>query len=180
MKDRITAKTVAPDFTFNTPWKQNLTFYNFLKEEKTLLVFHRYMGCLLCQVKLAQIIKDADRFKSAGCNVFVVLQSQPEIVKENKDERDIPITIICDPDMKIFNLYKVHPGTLFGYITPGVIKKAMHAKKQGFVHGKSEGKEFQLPAVFLIDTNKTITYAYYGKNIGDVPDNESLLSVIQN
>ena len=130
-------------------------------------------------MKLAQIIKDANKFKDAGCNVLIVLQSEPEIAKEGMDEQDIPITLVCDPEMRIYHLYKVYPGTLFGYVTPSVIKMAMRAKKQGYAHGKSEGKEFQLPAVFLIDTDKTIAFAYYGKNIGDVPDNQSLLSTIQ-
>lgn len=180
MKNRLTTGTTAPDFTFDTPWKQSLTFYDFLKEEKALLMFLRYMGCPLCQMKLSEMIQDADKFKDAYVNIFFVLQSQPEVIKESVDEKDIPITIICDPDMEIFNLYKVYTGTLFGYITPGVIKKAMRAKKEGFLHGKNEGKEFQLPAVFLIDTDKTIPYAYYGKNIGDVPDNQTLLSTIKN
>ncbi|MBW1849259.1 MAG: hypothetical protein JRJ27_19510, partial [Deltaproteobacteria bacterium] len=72
-----------------------------------------------------------------------------------------------------------NPGSIFRYISPGIIKKALRAKKEGFKHGKSEGKELQLPAVFLVDTNKAVKYAYYGKNIGDIPDNQSLLDKIK-
>jgi len=180
MKDRLTPGTTAPDFTFDTPWKPSLTFFDFLKEEKALLMFLRYMGCPLCQMKIAEMIRDSGRFKDACTQIFIVLQSQPEIIKQSTVEEALPITIICDPDIRIFNLYKVHSGTLFGYIAPGVIKKAIQAKKQGYTHGKKEGKELQLPAVFLIDTNRTISYAYYGKHIDDIPDNTSLLSTIKN
>jgi len=131
-------------------------------------------------MKLSEMIEDVEAFKTTDVNVFMVLQSQPEVIRESADEKDIPVTLICDPDMKIFHLYKVYPGTLFGYITPGVIKRAIRAKKLGFIHGKNEGKEFQLPAVFLIDTDKIISYVYYGKHIADIPDNSSLLSTIKN
>jgi len=180
IKNRLTTGTTAPDFRFDTPWKESLTFYDFLKDKKALLMFLRYMGCPLCQMKLSEMIRDKDAFKDAGVNIFLVLQSQPEVIRESADEKDIPIPLICDPNMNIFNMYRVYPGTLFGYMTPGVIKKAIQAKKEGFRHGKNEGKEFQLPAVFLIDTDKRITYAYYGKNVSDIPDNPSLLSTIKN
>ena len=179
MKDRMTTGTTAPDFTFNTPWKQSLTFYEFLKDEKALLFFLRYMGCPLCQLKISEIIKDLDQFKKAGVNVFIILQSHPDVIRESAEEKDIPITIICDPDLDFFNLYKVYSGSIFKYITPSVIKKAIRAKKEGFTHGKNEGKELQLPAVFLIDTDKIVKYVYYGKNIGDVPNNQTILEAIK-
>ncbi len=91
----------------------------------------------------------------------------------------MPMTIICDPNMDIFKLYNVNPGSIFRYISPGIIKKALRARKEGFTHGKNEGKELQLPAAFLVDTDKTVTYAYYGKNIGDIPDNQFLLEIIK-
>jgi hypothetical protein len=57
-----------------------------------------------------------------------------------------------------------------------VIMKAMKASRGGFRHGKKEGKEMQLPAVFIVNGAGKIDYAYYGKNIGDVPDNDVILN----
>lgn len=178
MKNRLTTGTTAPDFTFDTPWKQSLSFYDFLKDEKALLVFLRYMGCPLCRLKLSEMIQDWHEFEKADVHLFIVLQSLPEIIRESTEEKDMPMTLICDPEMKIFDLYKVYPGSLFRYLTLEVIQKALRAKKQGFKHGKSEGKELQLPAVFLIGTDKKVQYAYYGKNIGDIPDNQTILNTI--
>ena len=178
MKDRISAGTTSPDFTFETPWEKSLKFHDFLKKDEALLIFLRYIGCPLCQLKISEIKKGMKQFKATNTNIFIVLQSRPEIIRETTNENDLPITIVCDPDMKIFKLYEVYPGSIFRYITPGVLKKALQAKKEGFAHGKSEGKELQLPAVFLIDTDKTVRYAYYGKNIGDIPDNRFLIETI--
>ncbi len=177
MKNRMIKGMTAPDFTFNTPWKQSLHIYDFLKKEKALLVFLRYMGCPLCQLKISELSRDIDHFKAANTNVFIVLQSQPEIIREMANGKEFPMILICDPDMHIFNLYKVYSGSIFGYITPNVIKKAIQAKRHGFKHGKKEGKELQRPAAFLINTDKIVTYAYYGKNVGDIPDNPTLKTI---
>ena len=150
MKDRIKIGMTSPDFTFDSPWEKSLKFYDFLKKDKVLLIFLRYIGCPLCQLKISEIIRNLDQFKKAGVKVFVALQSDPSTIRDTAEKKDMPVTIVCDPDEKIFRLFKVHPGSIFRYITPGVIAKAIRAKKQGFAHGKNEGRELQLPAVFLI------------------------------
>ncbi len=177
MKDRLKIGMISPDFTFDSPWEKSLRFDDFLKNDKLMLVFLRYFGCPLCQLKISELIGNLDQFKQAGVKVLVILQSDPSTIRGVVEEKDMPLTIVCDADEKIFTLFKVFPGSIFRYITPGVLAKAMKAKKEGFVHGKNEGKELQLPAVFLIDKDKTIKYAYYGKNVGDVPDSESLLDI---
>ena len=177
MKDRLTLNATALDFTFNTPWKTSCQFYDFLENTRALLIFLRYIGCPLCQLKISEIIKEKALFDAEGLHVFVVLQSEPESIREVLDENSTPVTIICDPQEHIFRLYKVSPGSFFQYITPGVVMKAMKARKQGIKHGKREGRELQVPAVFVVDTDKRIRNVYYGKNIGDVPGNETLLEM---
>ena len=180
MKKKFAPEMTAPDFTFDSPWKKSLSFYDFLKGEKTILMFLRYMGCPICQMKIAELKNDWDEFKKNKLNVLVVLQSDAknviginEIVKEN----DLPFTIVLDPKEEIFQLYGVLPGPFFRYVTPTVIKKALKSKKLGFKHGVNEGKEMQLPATFIVDKKKKIKYAYYGKNVSDVPENGELLKV---
>ena len=176
MRQTITAGIIAPDYTFNTPWKQSIRLSDMAKERRTYLIFLRYMGCPLCQMKISRLKKEWGRFQEANLNVVVVLQSEPEIITSQVSENEIPFHIACDPDETFFHLYGVMPGSIFRYATPSVIKKAMQAKKMGFSHGKSEGNEMQLPAVFLIGQDMKVEYAYYGRNVGDVPDNDDLLA----
>lgn len=186
MKKKLAAGMKAPDFKFSSPWKKSLKFYDFLGKEKTILIFLRYMGCPICQMKISEIRSNWDEFKKRKLNVLVVLQSEAENVisvkgaKKPLKEKDIPFTIVLDPKEEIFKLYGVLPGSIFRYITPGTIKKAMQSKKLGFKHGASEGKELQLPAVFIMDKKKKIGYAYYGKNVSDVPENEELFAAAEN
>jgi len=172
MKTKMTNKMRAPDFRFNSPWQESLQFHDFLKDGGAVIFFLRYIGCPLCQLRISEIKRDLQKFEQKGVQVLVALQSEPENIRKISEEKDVPFTIICDPSEKIFGLYEVVPGSVFGYIAPDVILKALRARKEGFKHGIKEGKELQLPAVFIIDTHKKINYAYYGKNIGDVPGNE--------
>lgn len=176
MKETITVGMRAPDHTFNTPWEKDIRLSDLAKDKRTFLIFLRYMGCPLCQMKISRLKKDWERFREANLNVVVVLQSEPENITSQVNREEIPFHIACDPDETFFHLYGVMPGSIFRYATPSVIKKAMQAKKMGFSHGKSEGKEMQLPAVFLIGKDMKVEYAYYGGNVGDVPENDDLLS----
>jgi len=176
MKEAIKSGMKAPDHTFNTPWKKNIRLSDVAKERRTYLIFLRYMGCPLCQMKISRLKNDWELFKKADLNVVVVLQSEPENITSLVNKEDIPFHIACDPDETFFHLYGVTPGSIFRYATPSVIKKAMQAKKMGFSHGKNEGNEMQLPGVFLIGKDMKVEYAYYGRNVGDVPENDDLLS----
>jgi peroxiredoxin len=185
MREKIATGSKSPDFKFNSPWKKSLRFYDFLKSGKTILIFLRYMGCPICQMRISEIRRDWDGFKKRKLNVLVVLQSEAENVISVKGsdkplkEKDVPFTLVLDPREEIFRLYGVFPGSIFRYITPGTIKKAMQSKKLGFKHGASEGKELQLPAVFIVDDKKVVKYAYYGKSVSDVPGNEELFEIAE-
>jgi thioredoxin-dependent peroxiredoxin len=176
MKKKLATGMTAPNFTFDTISDHSLDFYKTARGKKAVLFFLRYMGCPVCQMKIGEIIRDHEEFRSAGLEVYVVLQSSPSSVKEGLAGSRVPFTIICDREEKVFALYGVAPGNIFGYIGPAVIMKAVKASRGGFRHGKKEGKEMQLPAVFILNEDGKIDYAYYGKNIGDVPDNRAILN----
>jgi peroxiredoxin len=176
MNKKLTAGMKAPNFTYSSISGQSLDFYKTSRGKKAVLYFLRYAGCPICQMKIGEIKRDYDRLRDAGLAVYVVLQSTPESAKEGLADNTPPFTIVCDPREKIFALYGVAPGNIFQYLAPSVLVKAMKASSRGFKHGKKEGQEMQLPAVFIVSPGETVTYAYYGKNIGDVPDNEVILN----
>jgi len=176
MKQKITPGMTAPNFTYDTISKQSIDFHKTTGGKRSIIFFLRYTGCPICQMKIGDILRDHEEFRAAGLQVYVVLQSTPASVKEGLAGFQVPFTVVCDPEENVFTLYGVSPGNLFGYLTPSVIMKAMKASRAGFKHGKKEGNEMQLPAVFIINGDGKIAYAYYGKNIGDVPDNREILN----
>jgi thioredoxin-dependent peroxiredoxin len=178
MTQRLTAGAAAPDFVFDTPWKKKLKLSDFTGKKTTVLMFLRYIGCPICQMKIAELKKEFGRFENNGAHLLVVLQSTPANISAMISEKDMPFVIVCDPGERIFTLYGVKPGSIFGYVTPTTIVRAIKATRLGFRHGKYEGNEKQLPATFIIDKGRKVRYAYYGKNVADVPKTEKLLAEI--
>lgn len=171
MTSRVTAGMPAPDFSFDTPESQGLEFHEAMEGTMTVLLFLRYIGCPLCQVRMAELRRDMAKFSAQHAVVFIVLQSDPAIVRQAMEGEATPFTVICDPDQAIFKLYGVEPGNFLHYIAPSVIMKSIKAWRSGYAHGAKEGNEMQRPAVFIINRHKTVAFAYYGRNIGDLPDN---------
>jgi len=169
LKSLINMGDKAPDFQFDTPWKPSQDFYETLQQQSAVLVFLRYQGCPVCQMEMAKFKRDIDLFKKKDARVFVFLQSPISTLVAMATEEDWPFDIVCDPDGKVFKLYGVEAGGILKYLHPAGLVAAIKATRLGFRHKKFEGKETQLPAAFIVKSDKTVKYAYYGNNISDVP-----------
>ncbi len=169
----------ALDFRFDSPWKSDQAFYQTIANKPAAVVFLRYIGCPVCRMEMANLKKKIDLFNQKEAKVFVVLQSSPATIASLGKQEDWPFTIVCDPDAEVFKLYHVEPGGIFKYLHPAGLIAAIKATFQGFMHGKFEGRETQLPAGFVVAADKTITFSYYGKNISDTPPPETLAEYIQ-
>jgi peroxiredoxin len=97
------------------------------------------------------------------------LQSSSSNIASVTKKEDWPFTIISDPQGNLFEQYNVEPGGILKYLHPAGLITVIRATFKGYMHGRFEGRETQLPAVFIVAPNKIITYAYYGKNISDIP-----------
>lgn len=176
MPGKLSVGDQAPDFIFATPWNNQSNFHKIIGYHNVALIFLRYIG----QVEMSNIKRNITLLSGKNAMVFVVLQSNPETVASICNQADWPFTIICDPQAKIFKLYHVEAGGIFKYFYPAGLVAAIKAIIAGNKHGKFEDKETQLPASFIINTNKIIKYAYYGKWINDVPSLETMVAYINN
>ena len=178
MYSKLNTGDKAPDFRFITPWDEETNFYDAVGNNPVVLIFLRYYGCPVCQMEMAKIKQDIDLVRKKGGRVFVALQSPPETLASLTNREDWPFTIISDPQGKIFQLYGVEAGGIIKYLHPAGLIAAIKAVRQGFRHGKFEGKETQLPAAFSMTADKVLKYTHYGENISDIPSLAKLISVI--
>ncbi len=171
----------APNFTYNTPSAQGQDFYSSLKAHRTILIFSRYIGCPLCQLKLMETVRGYDSITDAGGDVFFLLQSTVENAGERLRELGVRFTVVLDPEQKIYKLYGVTPAkSKLGLVSPKVLGKIREVKKLGIEHGAYEGNELQLPATFIVDDRAVVQYVRYAKNAGDMPDSRELLALLKN
>lgn len=169
---RLAPGMCAPDFSFDTPWEAGIGFDDALGAGPAVLFFLRYAGCPLCRMRVAGIHRDSRKWWDMGATTFVVLQSRPESVAALVAKEDASFVPVCDSQGAIFDLYGVDSGGLHQYLAPSVLKKALAAMGRGYRHGKREGRELQLPALFVLQGDRRIRLAHYGKNIDDLPGNE--------
>lgn len=165
---RLQAGDRVPDFDFRTPWAPRQNFYDNIGNDPAVLVFLRYRGCPVCQMEMARLKREIDLFAQRGARVLVFLQSSPESVASSSNMEAWPFMIVCDPNGSIFRKFHVAPGGVLKYLHPAGAIAAIQSIVRGFRHGRFEGQETQLPAAFVVNPMKIITYAYYGKHIGDV------------
>jgi peroxiredoxin len=169
----------AVGFTFQTPWEKNRDFFAETRGRKSILFFLRYYGCTTCQLEIHNLIANHSRFVAAGASVYVVLQSGPATITENVSQGDIPFVLILDPEQKLYAAYGIGSREEGKEYTAAHQEKKKRAIAQGFSHGKFEGNEQQLPAVFVLDEDHTVVFAHYGEEVSDIPEHDRLLEILR-
>lgn len=180
---KLSAGDKMPNFTFATAYEQNKKIQDVLNKENTFFVVHRYIGCTFCRYDVHLLQSRYAEFVQKDAQVFVVMQSTPESVREDLKNIKLPFDIICDTDMVIYKTLEVAPAKDMGELAPSEIMEAVQAKAvkaaaDGFTHGKYEGVEEQLPAMFLVDRQGIVKFAHYGKNIMDLPSIDEMLALV--
>jgi len=168
----------APDFVYDTPWKKEIRLSEKVKEKTTFLYFLRYYGCTLCQLEIADIIENYHKFIEKNAQMLVVLQSDPALIREQV-KGELPFDIVCDPEQKLFKLYQVRPAvSMEDALSARIFDKVRIANERGLKHGKYEGNELQLPALFLVDSGLTVRYVHYSKEMADLLTIDDMVELV--
>lgn len=183
MKDSfLQIGTQIPDFFYNTPYENALSFHSALAKVsgKTAIIFLRFYGCRLSQYDIMQYAKNYAKIVGTDAQFLVVLQSKAEIIMEALQGEKLPFEFICDPDSKLYKLFHVVPGLSEESVLHDTksAEKIEVAVAAGIVKGEPEGEHLQLPATFVVDRNHVLTYAYYGVSGADTLSPEQLHTVL--
>ncbi len=174
--NRLQKGSFAPNFEYQTHFdNDSKEYFTESQDKKSILFFLRYVGCLVCQLDIKRINDNLYLFRNKNTEIFVVIQSTTESIETYKKIQQVDFKIVSDPSSKIYKDYAVKKGNLFQFLHLKSIPKIIKSLKYGFRHGKFEGEETQLPAVFIVDENHKITYCYYGESISDLPSIDELL-----
>lgn len=178
---KLTVGSDMPDFSFCTPFEEGRALAETVKrvQGKTAVIFLRYYGCPLCQYDIHQFAVSYDSIRSAGGQILIALQSDPKGLAAQMGKEDLPFDIICDPGQELYKLFEIMPaGSKEELVDEKSREKILAARAAGFSHGAYEGEELQLPAVFVMDSGKMLTYVHYGKTIGDIPQPRELAELM--
>ncbi len=180
---KLTKGLQMPDFTYLSPYAEGeKTFADYAGGKKTFVVFLRYYGCTVCRLDLHIFAQRMKEFADRDCQLMVVLQSDPALVKDEAPLGTFPFEIACDPSQAVYRQFEIEPAKNMAALIGGglfkAVKKMNAAKKFGFTHGEYEGNEQQLPAMVLVDENGTIAFSHYAKNMTDMPSADEMLAML--
>jgi peroxiredoxin len=176
---KLSAGDRFPDFPVFTAKDAEIQTSELLKKaEKTIFWVLRYVGCTSCRYDIHLIKENYQKFIDKNAQVVVVLQSPPETIKADLAGDEVPYEIVSDPAQRFYKRFGIEAADTKEGLRPpasdaaGLAKvqaKSEKVKASGFVHGKYEGDEFQLPAFFIVDSAGKVLYAHYAAYIADMP-----------
>lgn len=164
-------------FVYDTPSKTGVK----LEETKkpTVLVFSRYYTCSICQTMMAQLKAAYPAISAAGFDLKVVLQSTRESLREAGAEEAFPFELICDPECRLYDRYNVFEADsaaamiagdpMINQLGPDGVKGLIGSMFTGG-GSKPEGRQRQLPALFVLSSDGKVLYSHYAKTMSDFPD----------
>jgi peroxiredoxin len=184
----LTVSDKFPDFEFHTAKSETFKALEVIqRKQNTVFWILRYIGCTTCNYDVHVISERYQEFLNLDAQVFIVLQSQPETILEAPEGyKNILSNIICDPNYEIYNRFSVGAAPDKERLRPSeadevtkLEKKRERIKAAGIVHGKYEGNELQLPALFIVKKDSSVLYAHYAKNIIDMPTVDGVLEKLK-
>ena len=149
---------------------------------RTVVWCLRYIGCTVCRYDIHVAAKRYAEVEAKGAQIVFMLQSDKKLLKEELKDVPLPFDIICDPGMEIYQKLDIRPAesmeALLGDQLAALQEKGAAAAEAGFSHGKYEGDEQQLPAMFIVDQNGIVEKAIYAETIMGLPTLDELLEIL--
>ncbi len=171
---RLNKTNTAPDFTSQDYLDNEITLNDY-RDNKILLSFFRGAACPFCNLRLNQLITKYPEFELREVKVIAVFAASKEEILAYGGQQNAPFTIIADPTLEMYKKYGVEKssfGMLRTMLKPLKMLKVIFS---GYFNMKSIKDRPIVPADFLIDKDKKIYSAYYGKDFGDhIPIQEVL------
>jgi peroxiredoxin len=164
---RISVGELAPDFTISALDGSQVTLSG-LRGQPVWLAFFRYAACPLCGYRIHELLAQwGRRFAQHRFTMLGVFQSPAEKCREAIGSKQLPFSILPDPEMNLYVLYHLESGVK-GMLSMDVPRTLMAARKEGIpIFSAFQGPATRIPADFLIDAEGVVRAAFYGRNMSE-------------
>ena len=165
-----------PDFPYESLSGRHESFLATLAARRTALFFHRFAGCRVCQLAMADAAAQYPALKEKGWDAVFVVQSTPENAQAVAQRLGLPFDVICDPEMELYRRFEVDPAPSQAERgDPAALEQALRrAEALGLQKGPAEGNPLQLPAVFVLGPKGEVLFSAYPKSFQELPSLEEL------
>jgi peroxiredoxin Q/BCP len=173
---KLSKSQSAPSFTASDVWGNPVSLSSY-KGKKVFLGFMRFAGCPVCNLRVHELLKKSETFKSKNIEVVLVYESSPTVMLDYLEGEKYPFTFIADPENKLYDLYSVEVswGKFLSSLFKGLMQKAGAGQKLFRKKITKDGKLNRIGAEFLINEQGTLEIAHYASFLGDEVAIDALL-----
>jgi peroxiredoxin len=153
---------------FNAPDIYGREIDSNFNNDKIFISFLRNVDCIMCNLRVHELIKAKDLFQENNLKVIMFLQSSKEdILSTMIKDSEFPFTVIPDPKKIIYNKYGLTSSMFSTMASMMKVKKMMKAMKLGFEMKISQRGDMHLMPADILISSGIIEHARYGSTSGD-------------
>jgi peroxiredoxin len=166
---RLAPNQAAPPFSAETVHGDTVTLDQFAGKP-LLLMFHRYAGCPMCNIRLHEMARRFPELQARGLEAVAFFHSPAEEIRKHAGGRQYPFAIATDPKFRVYKKYGVEtswPRLALALVQPRVYADYAKAFAHGFRGGRMPRQLAKMPADFFIRPDGRIHAVHYGDGIAD-------------
>lgn len=142
----------------------------------TLLLFHRHLGCLLCQDHVAAV---HDRLDELGdTRVAVVTFADPSRLVAHRTRLGVPFPVLTDPTRRAYHAFGFTRGTRRAIWNPSTVGFYARAVRNRRPLARPTEDIRQLGGDIVIDATGRLTYRFASAHPDDRPSVEELIDAV--
>jgi len=115
-----------------------------------------------CRAHLGEVTASADQFHSLGCDILIVTQARPDVLRGFLARYPQPVPVVGDPDRVAYRAFGLERTSWWTFFRPGVIWRYL----KHMLHGVQVRKPYagedvrQLGGDFVLTRAGDIPYAF--------------------
>lgn len=143
----------------------------------TLLVFHRHLGCLLCQDHVAAVHDHLDEFGDA--RIAVVTFADPSRLAAHRARLEVPFPVLTDPTLATYHEFGFTRGNRRAIWNPSTLRFYAGALRSRRPLARPTEDIYQLGGDVVIDAAGRLVYRYASAHSDDRPPAAELVAAVR-
>ena len=153
MKDKFNlVSTKIAEFTLPNSRGETINIRDFEGKKNVIIILFRDINWPFCRWHAARLRRDLEKFEELDGYLYPILVDNENNAKKMEQKYARKYPVFYDESKKV----------------AGMLKQEVRLIKLG-----------RMPGLLVIDKQGIIQYAYYGKNMHDIPENEEILEVLK-
>lgn len=177
MKHRLHPGDHMPEFSYDTPYEPQNSFYALLEadERPLFMIFLRNFGHPFTRHYIVRYAQTIQQLYSA--RLVCVVQTRPETIGPHLPKGTMPYPVICDAEGALYDYFEIPRlrGRMRTLSWEGM-RILKEARKQGYQ--ESRGVPQQMPLTLLITPGGEVLLAHYGTSVTDQPEDCEAMEVV--